>query len=63
MFNSTRVLYESKMLDDVLYGLNSDINQISPFSRANFVSDYFAFAENTPLTGIDIEQENNTKFI
>lgn len=59
-----RVLYEGTMLTNILTALAANINNISPFSRANFVSDYFAFAENEPLTGINIEETlTNTQFM
>ena len=59
-----RVLYEGKMLTNMLDTLNSNIAKITPFSRANFVSDYFAFAENTALTGVEIDQTlTNTQFM
>lgn len=51
-----RVLYQDELLSTFIATLNTNIDEISPFSRANFVSDNFAFAENEPLSGINIEQ-------
>ena len=59
-----RVLYEDDMLSNIVDTLNENIDNIPPFTRANFVSDNFAFAENEPLTGVDIEQTlTNTQFM
>ena len=47
-----RVLYRGEMLEDFSNALNADIENVHHLSRANFVSDMFAFAENTPLTEV-----------
>ena len=54
--NFVRVLYEGTILDDFQRTLRNEPTSISSFSRANFVLDYCVFAENTALTGIDIEK-------
>ena len=52
-FNSfLRVLYTGEILEDLSATLNKDIENVHHLSRANFVSDMFAFAENTPLTEV-----------
>ena len=59
-----RVLYRGQILEDLVAVLNSDLSKVAPASRANFVSDYFAFAENDALTGINIERTLNlTQFM
>ena len=47
-----RVLYTGEILEDLSNALNEDIENVHHLSRANFVSDMFAFAENTPLTQV-----------
>ena len=47
-----RVLYTGEILEDLSATLNKDIENVHHLSRANFVSDMFAFAENTPLTEV-----------
>ena len=59
-----RVWYDEDLIANILSALDTDIESIPKFSRSNFVSDYFAFAENTPLTGVSIEEAlENTKFM
>ena len=49
-----RTKYDGQILDDLLNVLSVDHTVVPSFSRANFVADYFAFAENKPLTSVDI---------
>jgi len=59
-----RVLYEDTVLANLISALDENIDNIPPFSRANFVSDNFAFAQNAPLTGVTIDQTlTNTHFM
>jgi len=49
-----RVLYEGEAGENLKIELNSNIDSINSKSRAQIVFDYFAFAENTALTGVSI---------
>ena len=49
-----RTKYDGQILDDLLNVLSVDHTVVPSFSRANFFADYFAFAENKPLTSVDI---------
>ena len=49
-----RTKYDGQILDDLVNVLSVDHKSVPSFTRANFVADYFAFAENKPLTSVDI---------